>query len=306
MKWLVGALVATALAVTGLTLLGAHWWVAELFTHFRIQYLLLGGLALALSLVARRPVAASVLTVCLVAQAVPVIGYLRQPVERTGTAGLRIVSTNVHAANQDPTALLELVAAVEPDVVLILEHTERFARALESLRDRYPHQLSAPADDAFGIGLYSRVPPDDARTVALGMTDAVRASVPLDGRPLHFVGTHLVPPTSESRAAGREAQLASLASLTRGAEGPMLVCGDFNLTPFSPSFAAFVDASGLRPLRPPGLWARTWPVGIGGLGIPIDHCFASPGVAIVSVEILGDVGSDHYPLLVEITHGEAR
>jgi endonuclease/exonuclease/phosphatase (EEP) superfamily protein YafD len=36
------------------------------------------------------------------------------------------------------------------------------------------------------------------------------------------------------------------------------------------------------------------------LGIPIDHCFVSPEIAVVADRGLPGFGSDHYPRLVEL------
>ena len=78
--------------------------------------------------------------------------------------------------------------------------------------------------------------------------------------------------------------------------------GDFNLTPFSPYFRAFADASGLRPVRA-GFWPKsTWPgmLASAWLGIPIDHAFIADDLKVVSHEIGPHLGSDHLPVLITV------
>ena len=45
----------------------------------------------------------------------------------------------------------------------------------------------------------------------------------------------------------------------------------------------------------------TWPAGSPLLAIPLDHCLHSPDIAILQRRIGGDVGSDHYPVIVDFT-----
>jgi endonuclease/exonuclease/phosphatase (EEP) superfamily protein YafD len=85
----------------------------------------------------------------------------------------------------------------------------------------------------------------------------------------------------------------------RGDETAVVV-GDFNLTPYSPYFAAFARASGLQPARGAALAASTWPgmLATWGLGIPIDHVFVSSNANVVAHEVGPDLGSDHLPVAV--------
>jgi endonuclease/exonuclease/phosphatase family metal-dependent hydrolase len=44
----------------------------------------------------------------------------------------------------------------------------------------------------------------------------------------------------------------------------------------------------------------SWPVGLWPLALPIDHCLVSEKVEVVDRWMGPDVGSDHYPLVVDV------
>ncbi|MCB0412362.1 MAG: endonuclease/exonuclease/phosphatase family protein [Bdellovibrionales bacterium] len=78
---------------------------------------------------------------------------------------------------------------------------------------------------------------------------------------------------------------------------PLLVCGDFNATPWSVIFKTFLKNSGLSLSSST---PATWPTYFSFAGIPIDHCL-SRGVRITNYRRGSDIGSDHWPLLFEIS-----
>jgi endonuclease/exonuclease/phosphatase (EEP) superfamily protein YafD len=211
---------------------------------------------------------------------------------------------NVRGERTGVAALVELVRRERPDVFVVLELTPAFASGLQGLAEAYPHRLAAPAPGAFGIGLYSMLPLVDAAVFPLGPTDAVRATVHSGTGAVDLVGVHLLPPTSAAWATERNDQLLRIAALVRDREARMLVCGDFNLTPYSPYFARLLALTGLSDTRRGEGLAWTWPAGFVPLAVPIDHCLAGEALGVGAAEVLGDIGSDHYPLLIEITAGK--
>ena len=80
----------------------------------------------------------------------------------------------------------------------------------------------------------------------------------------------------------------------------MIVIGDLNLTPWSPRFRALLDDGGLGDSRVGFGHHATWPVWFPLLLIPIDHVLADPEIKVYRREVGPAVGSDHYPVLVEL------
>jgi endonuclease/exonuclease/phosphatase family metal-dependent hydrolase len=115
---------------------------------------------------------------------------------------------------------------------------------------------------------------------------------------LDVYAIHLASPPSRRQAAQRIRQLDALGALLRDADPavPLVVAGDFNLTPFSPYFGDLLQPTGLRDARRPFGLHATWPAWPLPLWIPIDHCLVGARTRAVRVATGPTTGSDHWPL----------
>jgi len=302
------------LAATVAALLGKVWWGFELFSHFRPHYVALQlPLCGALFALGRRRVAA-VLALLAVPNVWPLLPYLSGagPAAPAVAAGdpkrvsdtifsgrVELMAVNVEWRNRSSERLLEIIREESPDAVLIVEYTEEWRKRLTPVFADYPHRVLIPDETAFGIALLSRVPLRDVRPFRLGSTAAIDATLVADGGELRLIGVHLRPPTRSRWAAERARQLDALARIVDGIDGPLAVAGDFNLSPYSPYFRDLLRATGLRDSRTG--YGFTWPSFLPLLGIPIDHCLVSPGVGVTAFRRLPAFGSDHYPIVVELS-----
>jgi endonuclease/exonuclease/phosphatase (EEP) superfamily protein YafD len=84
--------------------------------------------------------------------------------------------------------------------------------------------------------------------------------------------------------------------------GPAVVAGDLNDVAWSSTTTLFQKVSGLLdPRIGRGLYATfnaNWPL----LKWPLDHLFASKEWTLGEFRRLKDIGSDHFPILVELCH----
>lgn len=292
-------LLATA-AATVLALLARLHCLFDDLTSFTVQYAIAAAVCLAAFLALRRfrwsAGAAVVLAVNLV-RLWPEGGL---SVTTTGPP-LRIVSANVHAANRDFDTFLRFVEAESPDVVLVLEVSADWAKALEPLRERYPAAVIRPRRDNFGLALFSRVPAE-IDIVDLGDAElpSVIARLTHDGRPLTLIGTHPLPPISSATAAARNTQFAAVAKAARETRGGVVVAGDLNVSPWSPHFRDLLRDGGLVDRRR-GFGAQpTWPTFCPPLMTPIDHVFVSDGLGVLNRHAGPNIGSDHRPVVADI------
>lgn len=305
------ALGIASIAVTGLALAARQWWVAELFTHFRVQ-LLAGQLALLGVLLGfrQRGIALAV------AVGAAVNAWYVQPVVwpeplAAGATGARddtlsVMTVNVSVRNDAPDTLLATLTRERPDVILVVELTQRWRSALERLADTYPYRKLAPESGPFGLGLLSRFPIERARLVELGSTRAVDARLDAPGGAFRMLGVHLMPPMSARLAAERNRQLERLAGLRADIDEPLVVLGDFNVSPYSPYYTDWVRATGLVDTIAGRGPSATWPTFLPVLGIPIDHCLVSPHFGVRGRRHLSEFGSDHYPVLVSLVRKDVE
>lgn len=119
--------------------------------------------------------------------------------------------------------------------------------------------------------------------------------------PLHLLATHPLPPGGADYAAWRNEQLANVAHFIGAVEGEAVVIGDLNTTPWSPYFKQLCRDADLRDSAKGFGLQVSWPTFCWPLGIPIDHCLVSPAIGVVDRRTGPNIGSDHSPLIVELT-----
>jgi endonuclease/exonuclease/phosphatase (EEP) superfamily protein YafD len=81
----------------------------------------------------------------------------------------------------------------------------------------------------------------------------------------------------------------------------LLIAGDFNLTPWSEYFSDALEQSGLHDAALGFGLARSWPAQFAPAGIRIDHCLLSRHWRSQSTSIGPDLGSDHLPLVADVS-----
>ncbi len=289
-------------------LLGRYAWFLELFTHFKLQ---LAGCFLfyaCLELAARRHrYAAASLTLAAI-NAIPVLLLLLPSPSRATAhehpAHLRILQANILTSNTNSPALIALIARENPDVVVLKEPDERWLRELAPLTNRYPVFAAAPREDNFGAAIYCKTNARSADIFQLSdpeETPSSLARVVVGGKTLTVIGAHTLAPYTGYLWRGRNSFTRELAETLRKIDGPLVVTGDFNNTPWTATFRAFLTASGLRDSSQGRGALPTWPASAFPLvRIPLDHCFHSDDVSILAKRTGPDIGSDHLPLIIDV------
>lgn len=265
-------------------------WLLDLASHW--QWLFLAGLVLTALLGAWRD-----RRWLLPLLATPLPWLSAAPELPTGRGGpeLRVASANVHLDSSDIAPLAAWLVQAQPDLLVLLEVSPPYAKALQQLPG-YPHRLIHADSSPFGIALLSRLPLSHS---GVEMDDQgiphLRAQLRLADCNISMTAFHPMPPLSPDFHAGRDTRLREL--LQNSGEQPALLAGDLNATPWSSAFAG-LDARGWR--RASGL-APTWPsLGAGVMGIPIDHVLATRHWRLLAQERGPRIGSDHLPVLVRL------
>ena len=308
MRWLDRLFVVCVVLVVAMNLvpLGARlYWILELTTHFRVQYLAVTALVLAVAALRRRWDAVAVLAAAGTVSALPVVPYLPRALgpeaaAAPATAPLKVLSVNVSYRQFLERRLLEIVREADPDIVVVQELTPHAERVLADLDKLFPHYRKFPADRQYGIGLWSRHELESGETIALGRLPAIEARVRGPSGSFTVIGVHLSAPVTRRRAAARNQQLAELAARSNGVDEPLIVAGDFNITPYSPYYTDWLEATGLTDSRRGRTLSPSWPTMLRLIGIPIDHVAVNDGFTIVSHRRLPNFESDHYGALVEV------
>jgi endonuclease/exonuclease/phosphatase (EEP) superfamily protein YafD len=308
-----GFLAALVVAVSLLPLGARLWWVLELTTHFRLQYLAAIATTLVLVALRRRWRLAAALCVAATINVWPVLPYLPRPspdspaiaAVATGTP-FKILAVNVSFRQFSARRFLQIVDEAAPDVLLVVEFTPHAAEVLAKLDEKFTQHLKLPAEGPYGIALWSRFELESATSFSLGRVPAIEARVRSPHGTFTLLGAHLSAPISPRRAAQRQFELARLAERRAQIAGPVIVAGDLNVTPYSPFYTDWLTTTGLTDSRHHRTLSVSWPAVLPILGIPIDHVAVSDEFQILAHRRLPNFDSDHYGIIAELALGNGK
>lgn len=304
----VGGLVKAAgtvlLLATLLGFCGRLWWLFDLFSHFRVQYLFgLTAVALLLFFLRSRKAAACYAIVAVSNLAVILPSYFGDPGEPGDhPLQLRAMLLNVNTSSGDPVRVARMVNETGPQILVLEEISARWMVELRETLQAFPNSCVRSREDNFGIGLYSKFPLSNARVLNIGEAQlpSILADVTVETTTLAVIATHPPPPIGARYSRWRNSQLNLIPDHLPKNGSPILLLGDLNVSRWSPHFRRLLKRTGLRDSSKGRGVQPSWPADNPLLSIPIDHCLHSPKVKIIKRTIGPDVGSDHYPLIVDI------
>jgi endonuclease/exonuclease/phosphatase (EEP) superfamily protein YafD len=294
---LVQLLLAGAVLLTSMLGFAPAFPVLE---HLRLQLMLaaLGTLALAVRprqvTAVKLSLAAFVLNIVTIAPFLPFDSSA--PVKQVDVTLLHL-NTSVDRADSGAIALE--AERQQADIVVLLGKLTGNELLPAVLRDRYPWRLDC-AWLGCNIIILSRFParrmefPAEPPRIEGRTRRLMVARVDTPAGAMTLAATHFVRPF-EDRAQAMEAEY--LSGLIRALPAPLVLVGDFNLSPWSQRFQQFAAGSSLR--RADATWG-TWPTILGPLGIPVDHVLLSADTR-ATVSRTGDLGSHHLGLITRIS-----
>lgn len=213
---------------------------------------------------------------------------------------LKICSVNVHRVNLQHQPIIDVIKEEKPDLVFVQEIDAAWEADLrKSLQTDYSFIHALPDDQNFGIMLLSKIPIKDLEVAYTTDYQMPYYDFELEDteRKYHCLAMHTYPPSSPSKLPWRNSQLALLAKLSRPNS---ILMGDFNVSTFSPSFRRLLQEASMQDPRKQAGILNTWPASFPFLGANIDHILVGKDIRYGKLKRMGDIGSDHLPLILEI------
>lgn len=303
MTWLrylivVGLIVGTC--VTGLGLCADRWPSLELLNHGR-PALVLGLAVLALlALTTRRPhliMAAALIVACnlfLFGSAMQGVGSASASAQQRF---LRVITFNVLVHNTRMDDVATFLNSSDADIAILQEVTPAQRETLRELvKPHYPY-ITGETD----VVIFSRYLSRGGGQIETHQIDMLAprpmllwTTFDIDGFAFDVAGVHLAYPFNPDDQAADVPQLIDFA-LKR--QRPLIVAGDFNLTPWSVKLQRFTQETGLKRYN---TFLPTWPMDKLLPFVTIDNVFASDDFAPIKVDTAPANGSDHRPLIADI------
>lgn len=301
-------LIGLGLATAGSFSLGSVWRL-DVLSDFKIQYVASAALIFLAALVARRTKEAVLALVLLGINGVSLAPHMAPAPD--SRAAMKVVGFNLNMFSNPTANTLDFLHRENADVVVVYEVTVAWREALEQLSDIYPHRYYGPLHDLpefppHGMTILSKRAWQKTGVLRSNISSrnfAVWAQFPAASSSLTVVGVHFSPPVFHP-ASHQRSEADALASALKRFNGPVIVTGDFNMTPFSNRFRDLLEISGLR--RADGGLNATWPAILTPLALPLDHILIGQGIRNATMHTGPLLDSDHLPVIGTFDLGETR
>jgi endonuclease/exonuclease/phosphatase (EEP) superfamily protein YafD len=213
---------------------------------------------------------------------------------------LRVMTFNVWNQNERIDDIAKFLGDTDADLVVMQEMTaDKWSKLRESLGSRYPYTLGDG-----GLVILSKYKIiENGRVDRGGMPPwsslMLRwAVVEVNGTTVKFAGVHLARPFYPKL---QYADVVTLVDFVRHQTGPLIVAGDFDMTPWTDKLTGFTETTGLGRYN---TFHFTWPLHVGSIPllpfVASDQVFASPHFAKITTWTGPRLGSDNRPVIADI------
>ena len=225
-----------------------------------------------------------------------------------------LITFNLYPENETLDEASAWISAHAPDIVALQEMPDNMS-AFEQL-DNFYNERSAQTIERGNI-IYTNYPILETEDIEIENAVIQRLVLDIEGTEVALYNVHLIMPLNEREThwtvlrydeTRRNSQIQALIDIIRVETLPMILVGDLNMTEWSPIYHQLTAE--LDDAYRNSSWGigATYPAGAGediSAGYPrlfrIDYVWYSEGIQATSAVVGANLGSDHLPLLVELT-----
>ncbi|KAF1027364.1 MAG: hypothetical protein GAK29_00733 [Acinetobacter bereziniae] len=216
---------------------------------------------------------------------------------------ISVIVSNVLTPNQQYHLLIEQIEKHQPDLVLTLETDQTWQNELVKIEKDYPYRVPVPLDNLYGMHLYSKLKLVDSEVkfILSNEIPSIHTTAILpSGHAVQLYCLHPKPPspTEAKDSTLRDAELLIVGDQIKDLDESCIVMGDLNDVAWSRTTRLFQRISGLLDPRVGRRYINTFHADYKFLRWSLDHLFHSTDFALVHMERLPHIGSDHFPIYV--------
>ncbi|WP_180021127.1 endonuclease/exonuclease/phosphatase family protein [Acinetobacter sp. YH16044] len=221
---------------------------------------------------------------------------------------ISIIVSNVLTPNTQYHLLLSQIQKHQPDLVLTLETDQTWQNELAVIEADYPYRVPVPLDNLYGMHLYSKLEltETEVKFILSDEIPSIHTQVTLaSGNQVQLYCLHPKPPspTEAKDSTLRDAELLIVGDQIKDLDESCIVMGDLNDVAWSRTTRLFQRISGLLDPRVGRHFVNTFHANYPLLRWSLDHIFHSTDFALVHMERLPNIGSDHFPVYVVLQTG---
>jgi len=297
-----GSLVLCCVSFLGFA--ASAYWLLDLANHFRVQFLIVGGVGFLLALALRLRAAAWIFAATALINAIFIAPlFLKRPDRPKSLIEISIVSYNTWFHNGDWASVLATVREGDPDIVYFTETHPNIQRGVRQIETDF-HIFQVDTDILL-VRRRAGLNPQLVQTETAGAIPGIPVKLTIAGIEVTVLGIHPAAPINSASAISRDESFAAIASFLENQNGSTIIVGDFNATPWSLPFRVLQERTGLMNSQNGFGIQPTWPSYPGSnfnwlLRIPIDHCFHSPCIWTIDRRVGDHGGSNHSPVFVRL------
>ena len=219
---------------------------------------------------------------------------------------IKLLVSNVYQYNRSFNKLKKHIDNEQPDLFLLVE-TDKWWRehCVTNFGDLFPNQVLEDMENTYGMLLFSKFPLSSTQVRYLIDEEipSITTEVELaNSKKIKLFALHPTPPvpTQNSYSTDRDAEILIVGKEAKEEKLPVIVAGDLNDVAWSFTTHLFQKISGLLdPRRGRGFYS-TFHAKKPLFRWPLDHIFCSTEFRLQSMKRLGDIDSDHFPILVQL------
>jgi len=218
---------------------------------------------------------------------------------------LSLLIGNVEMKNDKFDKMLNEILKKQADLVMLVETNKKWQDALKIVEKDYAYCHHLPLDNTYGVLIYSKIKLENAEFKYL-VNDEIpsfHTTFEIQGKQIRFYGLHPEPPfpTQSKDTVERDAEILMVGRAIEKIQEPVIVAGDLNDVAWSYTTELFQKISGLLDPRIGRGFFSTFHARKAWARWPLDHVFCSEHFHLVKMERLGYIGSDHFPIYLELS-----
>lgn len=218
---------------------------------------------------------------------------------------LSILNANVRQKNRKTGRLKELIADVQPDIVIMHETNQYWHEQMSYLKEKYPYHILLPQENTYGMLLYSQLEIEEEKVAHLCEDGVPSIHIQLklhSGESVNLHAIHPKPPEIGSHTHDRDTEIVYVGKLIGENDAPSIMAGDLNDVPWSKALILFRNLSNMiDPRRGRGFY-NTFNAKFPLFRYPLDFINFTGHFRLLEIRRERHIHSDHFPLYVRLSY----